>query len=47
MAGQPTVVLFAYRSSNGFTTFIVSGGGIEFMRTFGAQVFEIQQWTSH
>jgi phosphoserine phosphatase len=40
MACQPTVELLAYLRSNGFKTFIVSGGGIEFMRTFAEQIYE-------
>lgn len=31
---QPMLELLAYLRANGFKTFIVSGGGIEFMRTF-------------
>jgi phosphoserine phosphatase len=31
---QPMIELLAYLRGNGFKTFIVSGGGIEFMRTF-------------
>jgi phosphoserine phosphatase len=34
MVFQPMNELLAYLRGNGFKTFIVSGGGIEFMRTF-------------
>src|ERR1700733_12112227 len=34
MVSQPMVELLAYLRANGFKTFIVSGGGVEFMRTF-------------
>lgn len=34
MVFQPMLELLAYLRANGFKTFIVSGGGIEFMRTF-------------
>jgi phosphoglycolate phosphatase-like HAD superfamily hydrolase len=34
MVFQPMVELLAYLRANGFITFIVSGGGIEFMRRF-------------
>jgi phosphoglycolate phosphatase-like HAD superfamily hydrolase len=34
MVFEPMVELLAYLRANGFKTFIVSGGGIEFMRTF-------------
>ena len=32
MVYQPMVELLAYLRANGFKTFIVSGGGVEFMR---------------
>jgi phosphoglycolate phosphatase-like HAD superfamily hydrolase len=41
MAYQPMVELLAYLRANGFKTFIVSGGGVEFMRTFAEQVYGI------
>ena len=31
---QPMLELLAYLRANGFKTFIVSGGGVEFMRVF-------------
>jgi phosphoglycolate phosphatase-like HAD superfamily hydrolase len=34
MVFQPMIELLAYLRANGFKTFIVSGGGVEFMRTF-------------
>ena len=33
--------LLAYLRANGFKTFIVSGGGIEFMRAWAEQVYGI------
>jgi phosphoglycolate phosphatase-like HAD superfamily hydrolase len=41
MAYQPMLELLAYLRANGFKTFIVSGGGIEFMRVFAEQVYGI------
>jgi phosphoglycolate phosphatase-like HAD superfamily hydrolase len=41
MAYQPMVELLAYLRANGFKTFIVSGGGVEFMRTFAEQTYGI------
>ena len=38
---QPMVELLAYLRGNGFKTFIVSGGGIEFMRTFAETAYGI------
>ena len=38
---QPMVELLAYLRSNGFKTFIVSGGGIEFMRPWTEKVYGI------
>lgn len=38
---QPMLELLAYLRSNGFTTFIVSGGGLEFMRAFTEAVYDI------
>ncbi|HEY2585681.1 MAG TPA: HAD family hydrolase [Tepidisphaeraceae bacterium] len=38
---QPMLELLAYLRSNGFKTFIVSGGGIEFMRPWVEQVYGI------
>ena len=40
-AYQPMVELLAYLRSNGFKTFIVSGGGIEFMRPWTEKVYGI------
>ena len=34
MVFQPMLELLSYLRANGFKTFIVSGGGVEFMRTF-------------
>ena len=41
MAYQPMLELLAYLRASGFKTFIVSGGGIEFMRAFAEQVYGI------
>ena len=38
---QPMLELLAYLRANGFKTFIVSGGGVEFMRVFTEQVYGI------
>jgi phosphoserine phosphatase len=38
---QPMLELLAYLRGNGFKTFIVSGGGIEFMRAFAEEVYGI------
>jgi phosphoglycolate phosphatase-like HAD superfamily hydrolase len=41
MVYQPMLELLAYLSANGFETFIVSGGGIEFMRPWTERVYGI------
>lgn len=38
---QPMLELLAYLQANGFKTYIVSGGGIEFMRPWTAKVYGI------
>jgi phosphoglycolate phosphatase-like HAD superfamily hydrolase len=38
---QPMIELLAYLRANGFKTFIVSGGGVEFMRGFAEQTYGI------
>jgi len=38
---QPMVELLAYLRANGFKTYIVSGGGVEFMRPWTEQVYGI------
>jgi len=38
---QPMLELLAYLRANGFKTFIVSGGGIEFMRPWSEQIYGI------
>jgi phosphoglycolate phosphatase-like HAD superfamily hydrolase len=38
---QPMLELLAYLRTNGFKTFIVSGGGVEFMRTFADKTYGI------
>ena len=41
MVYQPMLELLAYMRANGFKTFIVSGGGVEFMRVFTEQVYGV------
>jgi len=41
MVYQPMLELLTYLRANGFKTFIVSGGGIEFMRPWAEQVYGI------
>jgi phosphoglycolate phosphatase-like HAD superfamily hydrolase len=41
LAYQPMLELLAYLRANGFKTFIVSGGGVEFIRAFAEQVYDI------
>ena len=41
MVYQPMLELLAYMRANGFKTFIVSGGGVEFMRVFAEKVYGI------
>ena len=41
MVYQPMLELLAYLRANNFKTFIVSGGGIEFMRAFAEKVYGI------
>ncbi|MBF9198269.1 HAD family hydrolase [Microvirga terrestris] len=38
---QPQIELLRYLRSNGFKTFIVSGGGVEFMRAFAERAYGI------
>jgi len=38
---QPMLEVLAYLRSNGFTTFIVSGGGADFLRAFAERVYGI------
>ena len=38
---QPMLELMAYLRANGFKTFIVSGGGVEFMRVFAERTYGI------
>jgi phosphoglycolate phosphatase-like HAD superfamily hydrolase len=38
---QPMLELLAYLRSNGFKTFIVSGGGVEFMRVWAEELYGI------
>ena len=41
MVYQPMIELLAYLRANGFKTFIVSGGGIEFMRPWAERVYGV------
>jgi phosphoserine phosphatase len=41
MVYQPMIELLAYLRANGFKTFAVSGGGVEFMRAFAEQTYGI------
>jgi phosphoglycolate phosphatase-like HAD superfamily hydrolase len=41
MVYQPMLELLAYLRAHGFKTFIVSGGGVEFMRAFAEHVYGI------
>ncbi len=41
MVYQPMLELLAYLRGNGFKTFIVSGGGIDFMRVFSERIYGI------
>ena len=41
MVYQPMIELLSYLRANGFKTFIVSGGGIEFMRAWGERVYGV------
>jgi len=41
MVYQPMLELLAYVRANGFKTFIVSGGGVEFMRAFAPDAYRI------
>jgi phosphoserine phosphatase len=38
---QPMVELLAYMRANGFKTYIVSGGGVDFMRVFSEKVYGV------
>jgi phosphoglycolate phosphatase-like HAD superfamily hydrolase len=41
---QPMLELLAYLRANGFRTFIVSGGGVEFMRAFTEKSYGVPPW---
>lgn len=41
---QPMIELLQYLRANGFKTFIVTGGGIEFVRAFAAKTYGIPRW---
>jgi hypothetical protein len=38
---QPMLELLAYLRANGFKTFVVSGGGVEFMRAYAEDIYGI------
>jgi hypothetical protein len=42
MVYQPMLELLAYLRGNGFKTFIVSGGGIDFMRVFADRIYGVR-----
>jgi len=41
---KPMIELLHYLRANGFVTFIVSGGGVEFMRAYTEQCYGIPPW---
>jgi phosphoserine phosphatase len=41
MVYQPMIELLAYLRANGFRTFVVSGGGVEFMRPWAERVYGV------
>ena len=41
---QPMLELLEYMRANGFKTFIVSGGGIDFMRPFASEIYGIPSY---
>ena len=41
---KPQIELLEHLRGNGFTTFIISGGGIEFMRAYTEQCYGIPPW---
>ena len=41
MVYQPMLELLAYLRANGFKTFIVSGGGVEFMRAWAERIYGV------
>src|SRR5438874_5630354 len=41
LAYQPMLELLTYLRANGFKTYVVSGGGVEFMRAFTEKVYGI------
>ncbi|WP_417741928.1 HAD family hydrolase [Salipiger sp.] len=44
MVYQPMLELLAYLRDEGFTTYIVSGGGIDFIRAFADEAYGIPPW---
>ncbi|HMQ69761.1 MAG TPA: HAD family hydrolase [Ignavibacteria bacterium] len=43
-AFKPQIELLRYLEANGFKNFIVSGGGIDFMRTIGERIYELPEY---
>jgi hypothetical protein len=41
MVYQPMLELLTYLRANGFKTFIVSGGGVEFMRAWAERIYDV------
>jgi phosphoglycolate phosphatase-like HAD superfamily hydrolase len=41
---QPMLELLAFLRAKGFATFIVSGGGVEFIRAFSQRVYGVPRW---
>jgi phosphoserine phosphatase len=44
MTYQPMLELLSYLRDNGFATYIVSGGGVHFMRAFAEDAYGIPPW---
>lgn len=44
MTYQPMLELLLYLRDNGFRTYIVSGGGVDFMRSISAEAYGIPPW---
>jgi phosphoserine phosphatase len=44
MVYQPQIELMAFLRANGFRTFIVSGGGLDFMRAFAERIYGVPPW---
>ena len=44
LAFQPMLELLSYLKNNGFTCFIVSGGGVDFMRVLLPEIYRLPPW---